>query len=213
MSDRRVDVPKLRRPSGSTVVEEVEQPPRLDLDISGFSDGNGSTDVIDPEVRAALTKASPDTTADRPKTEPAVTKRKRRKTKSAESKADDKDETKLRRKRNVLLPHRLVPALRDRATDDQVPHGEVVVDAFVNHIDAVRTELTADKGDEERRRKLGLPPRRRRQPRLGDDELERRVQVGLYMPTKAIEVIEEAAGEFGISWSYLVSLLLDRELS
>ena len=72
---------------------------------------------------------------------------------------------------------------------------------------------TADKGDEERRKKLGLPPRRRRQPRLGDDELERRVQVGLYMPTQAIEVIEQAAGEFGISWSYLVSLLLDRELA
>jgi len=32
------------------------------------------------------------------------------------------------------------------------------------------------------------------------------------MPTQASDVLQQAAGEFGISWSYLVSLLLDREL-
>lgn len=214
MTDRRLDVPKPPRPAAVTPAEP-ESPParRLDIDVSGFSDGNGSTDVIDPEVRAALAKASPEH-AERPKERPADSKPKSsRPKKAAKAKPEEDDEPKLRRKRNALLPHRLVPALRDRAADDQVPHGEVVVDAFVNHIDAVRAELEADRGDEERRKKLGLPPRRRRQPRLGEDELERRVQVGLYMPTQAIEVIEQAAGQFGTSWSYLVSLLLDRELA
>ncbi len=213
MTDRRVEVPKPQRPAAAPPPEPAPAR-RLDIDVSGFGDANAATDVIDPEVRAALDRAAPTAPPEEGRDQtPAPAKPKRTRSRAKPKAKPAEDETPARRKRNVLLPHRLVPGLRDRATEDAVPHGEVVVDAFVNHIEAVRSELAADRGDEERRKKLGLPARRRRQPRLGEDELERRVQVGLYMPTQAIEVIDEAAGELGISWSYLVSMLLDRELA
>ncbi len=204
MTDRKLGVPKPVPPSP----EEVSTR-KLNLDIGGFAAAQPTAPSADssPPAPAAKTTEATDTKREsaRPKTRKSQSK--------TETAAKERAGDEIRRKRNALLPHRLVPDLRDRAHDDGVPHGEIVIDAFVNHIDAVRSEMTADRGDAERRKKLGLPARRRRQPRVGEDEVERRVQVGLYMSQQAISVIEEAADEFGISWSYLVTLLLDRELS
>ena len=210
MTKRRLDLPKPQPPE--VTHSDNNMPRRLDIDVSGFGNSEGSTDVLDPEVRSALEKVPAEPKSSSESSRPATKKPSNRSPRRTAAKTAGAANMAIRRKRNALLPHRLVPALRDRAVEDSIPHGEVVVDAFVNHIDAVREELAADQGDSERRKKLGLPARRRRQPRLGDDELERRVQVGLYMPNQAISVIESAAGELGISWSYLVSLVLDREL-
>lgn len=204
MTDRRLGVPKPVPPSLEGVSAK-----KLELDVAGFAASQPAATTVERPSEVVPTE-----TPRAPATKGHETKPKARKTQSkakAATKADTDNE--IRRKRNALLPHRLVPDLRDRARDDGVPHGEIVIDAFVNHIEAIRAELTADRGDAERRKKLGLPARRRRQPRVGEDEVERRVQVGLYMSQQAISVIEEAADEFGISWSYLVTLLLDRELA
>jgi len=204
MTDRKLGVPKPVPPEP----EEVSAR-KLELDVGGFAalqPSSGTTEKLSPVI-AAEPPRKPEARDKKSTTKP---RRTQSKPKTAAKGSVAKE---IRRKRNALLPHRLVPDLRDRAHEDGVPHGEIVIDAFVNHIDAIRAELAADKGDAERRKKLGLPVRRRRQPRVGEDEVERRVQVGLYMSQQAISVIEEAADEFGISWSYLVSLLLDRELA
>lgn len=204
MTDRKLGVPKPVPPSP----EEVSAR-RLELDVGGFAATGPTTIDVDKPVAAPSSEAQKTTKS---KAEGAGARNKTARSR-AKSRAKAEPELEIRRKRNVLLPHRLVPHLRDRAQADGVPHGEIVIDAFVNHIDSIRAEMAADRGDAERRKKLGLPARRRRQPRVGDDEVERRVQVGLYMSQRAISVIEEAAGEFDISWSFLVSLLLDRELA
>jgi hypothetical protein len=203
MSNRILGVPK-------PVPPEPGQAParKLKLDVGGFAEPEAAAATAAPpseEVQPKPAKAAAQARKAEPRRQQSPSKPKPA-ARAASSPAE------IRRKRNALLPHRLVPHLRDRAHEDGVPHGEVVIDAFVNHIDEIRADMAADRRDAERRAKLGLPPRRRRQPRVDDDEVERRVQVGLYMPERAISVIEEAAEEFGISWSYLVSLLLDREL-
>ncbi len=204
MTDRTLGLPKPVPPS-----PEETSTRKLALDVGGFAETPPSAPPAEESQDAPGVK-TPDVAETKRETARPRTRKSRTKPKiAAKEQAGDE----VRRKRNALLPHRLVPDLRDRAHDDGVPHGEVVIDAFVNHIDAVRVEMTADRGDAERRKKLGLPARRRRQPRVGEDEVERRVQVGLYMSQQAISVIEEASDEFGISWSFLVSLLLDRELA
>ncbi len=116
-----------------------------------------------------------------------------------------------KRKATVQLPNRLVDPLRGRATEQGVVLGEVIVSAYVNHIRTVEAELAAP--DDDPRVELGLPPQPRERRRRPADLRERPTQVGLYLPQTAYEVLDRTATELGVSRSYLVTMLLDLELS
>ncbi len=174
--------PPTRSPNRSEHTGEAEA--RLRLDLSGFSTESERAETVVERSFEQLREGNKE---------------------PGSSKATAK------RKATVQLPNRLIGPLRARASEQGVVLGEVIVSAYVTHIDQVESELTAV--DDEARVELGLPPVPRSRRRRPDDLGERPTQVGLYLPQSAYEVLDRTADELGVSRSYLVTKLLDLEFA
>lgn len=116
-----------------------------------------------------------------------------------------------RRKTTVVLPYRLVTAVRETAEQQDCILAEVIISAYAEEIQDLPDRL-ADTEAANRRKDLGLPPPPPPRP-PSVTAGEQRGHLPIWISTDALQVLDEAADRFGISRSHLVEELLERYLN
>ncbi len=170
-------------------------------------------DSLEAELAArmsAATEPPTDTNQDQtpaPATPPTPKPKKRQTT----SRRDPNEQASPMTKATVQLPAVLAERLRESKKGSRRSAADVVVTAYLNQLDAVRTKF-APTEDDQRRLELGLPPlATATQP--GTDPSQHRTQVGLYISRRALEELNDAAEELSLSRSELVGELLTHEFA
>lgn len=116
-----------------------------------------------------------------------------------------------RRKTTLLLPHRLIGAVRRAADRQDCILAEVIIEAYIAHGEAVGDQLVDDEAVR-RRAAMGLPPPPAPRPRSAV-EGEERGQLPISVSADALEVLDDTAEDLGVSRSHLVEELLERRFS
>ena len=177
----------------------AEAPASRPLDLTGFSDGDSADPARDVEERGTERQS----TATKPKT---ATRRAR---KPAAARARNVS-TVEKSKTTVQIPNYLVDPVRNWTKATGRTNADAVLTAYLNQMDPVRERFVAT-AEDEGRAELGLPPLASTGLSVTDAAEHRRVQVGLFIQSGALEKLDASAEELSLTRSQLVTELLSLE--
>ena len=188
----------------AAAVDEADLDAALEARMAAATADPLATDPTpDPQPEPAST---PPTPAKRPASGGQRAQRAQR-SKASKAKRDSTPMT----KSTVQLPTTLAEKLSSAKKGSGRSTADVVVTAYLDHIDAVRAEF-APTEDDQRRLELGLRPL----AAVTEPESEpggHRTQVGLYISVRALEELDAAAVDLSMSRSKLVERLLALEFA
>ena len=110
----------------------------------------------------------------------------------------------------MQIPNYLVDPVRNWTTATGRTNADAVLTAYLNQMDPVRERFAAT-AEDEGRAELGLPPLASTGPSVTDAAEHRRVQVGLFIQSGALEKLDASAEELSLTRSQLVTELLSLE--